>query len=73
VLPFVHSSRAPLRLHTLAIAVGLPQDWLRAEAEAGRIPCLKAGNVLLFNRAAVERALLELAASANAQEGANAV
>jgi hypothetical protein len=35
--------------------------WLRQEAEAGRVPCLKAGNTLLFDPIAVERVLLERA------------
>ena len=31
--------------------------WLRAEADAGRIPCLKAELRYLFNRQAVEKCL----------------
>ena len=40
----------------------LPADWLKAEAQAGRIPCLRAGRRTLFNPDAVERVLLERAA-----------
>jgi hypothetical protein len=40
----------------------VPVAWLRAEAEAGRVPCLRAGKVLLFNLAAVERTLAARAA-----------
>jgi hypothetical protein len=45
-------------VHTLARKLGLSAVWLKAEANAGRIPCLKVGRRLLFNAAAVERALL---------------
>ena len=40
----------------------LPAAWLRAEAEARRIPSLRAGRRLLFSVEAVERALLDRAA-----------
>lgn len=36
---------------------GLTSQWLRKEAEAGRIPSMRAGRRLLFNVAAVEGAL----------------
>lgn len=36
--------------------------WLRAEAEANRIPHIKAGNALLFNPEVVERLLVQRAA-----------
>ena len=35
--------------------------WLRAEAEAGRLPCIRAEKQLLFNADVVERVLLERA------------
>lgn len=37
-------------------------DWIRSEAQAGRLPHLKAGRRLLFSRSAVEKALAERAA-----------
>ena len=37
-------------------------SWLRAEAEAKRIPCVNAGNRYLFNRDAVVDALSARAA-----------
>lgn len=40
----------------------LSVSWLKAEAEAGRIPCLRAGRRLLFDADAVEAALLRRAA-----------
>jgi hypothetical protein len=39
----------------------VPVSWLRGEAEAGRVPCLQAGKVLLFSPETVERVLLERA------------
>jgi hypothetical protein len=50
-----------LRLNRLALQLRLPRDWLRQEALAGRLPCLKVGRRLLFDPAAVERALAERA------------
>jgi excisionase family DNA binding protein len=46
----------------LASAIRLPATWLKREAEAGRIPSLKVGRRLMFNKDAVERVLLERAA-----------
>lgn len=37
----------------------VPVQWLRHEAAAGRIPCLRAGKAILCDFAAVEAALLE--------------
>jgi hypothetical protein len=39
----------------------VPLPWLRAEAEARRIPCLHAGGAILCDVAAVEEVLLERA------------
>jgi hypothetical protein len=47
----------------LAALLRIPAPWLRGEALAGRIPCLRIGRRLLFNPEAVERALAERAAS----------
>ncbi len=52
-----------LTLHRLAAHLRLPREWLRAEAIAGRLPCLRVGRKLLFNLPAVERILAERAAS----------
>jgi len=46
----------------MARRLRVPVHWLRAEAEAGRVPALRAGNVYLFNSEAVERVLTERAA-----------
>ena len=45
----------------MARRLGVRPAWLRAEAEAGRIPGVAAGDTYLFNPEAVERALLERA------------
>ena len=37
----------------------VPVKWLRAEAEAGRVPCLRADSRFLFDPQFVERALLK--------------
>lgn len=49
----------PLRL--MAIRVGVAPAWLKAEADAGRVPHLKIGRRLFFNPELVEQALLNLA------------
>lgn len=46
----------------------LSAAWLKAEAEAGRIPSLKAGRRLLFDAEAVEAALIRRAS----EEGGHA-
>lgn len=50
-----------LSLSGLARHLQLPSEWLRSEALAGRLPCLRAGRRLLFNADAVRRALLRRA------------
>ena len=50
-----------ISLQRLAQRLGLPAAWLKAEAEAGDIPSLRAGRRLVFNHEAVERALIERA------------
>jgi hypothetical protein len=52
-----------VNLNGLSLQLRLPLRWLRAEALAGRIPCLKIGSKLLFNPEAVEKALAERAAT----------
>lgn len=48
-------------LNVAARWLRVPVSWLRAEAEASRIPCLRAGKAILCDFAAVEAALLERA------------
>jgi len=47
---------------------GLSIAWLKAEAEAGRIPCFRAGRKLLFDPEAVEQSLLQRARVAQESE-----
>lgn len=48
-----------LPLNYVARALRVPVRWLREEAQAGRIPCLRAGDRYLANVEEVEAALLE--------------
>jgi hypothetical protein len=56
-------------LNVLARRLRLPVRWLRAEAEAGRIPSLRADNQFLCDPEAVEAALLERARRPARKEG----
>jgi hypothetical protein len=56
-----------LRLSQLAHRLHLPRPWLRDEARAGRIPCLRIGRKLLFSLPAVERVLANRAAAVERQ------
>ncbi|HVT82804.1 MAG TPA: helix-turn-helix domain-containing protein [Phycisphaerae bacterium] len=58
-----------LSLPELADALKLPQGWIRAEADAGRIPNLRIGKRYRFNREAVVAALLARASSVDGKEG----
>jgi hypothetical protein len=50
-----------LPLGAMARQLGLRPTWLKAEAEGGRVPCLVADRLLLFNPDVVERLLAERA------------
>ncbi len=50
-----------LSLGQMARRLRVPVKWLREEADAGRIPGLKAGKAYLFDRETVERVLLDRA------------
>jgi hypothetical protein len=50
-----------LPVNIVARRLRVPVRWLRAEAEAGRVPSLRAANAILCDPAAVETALLERA------------
>ena len=58
----MHKESELLPTGPMARRLRVPVHWLRAEAEAGRVPALRAGNVYLFNSEAVERVLTERAA-----------
>lgn len=55
-----------LTLPRMARRLGVTAGWLRAEAEAGGVPCLRAGKRFLFNPVAVEHALARRAANGEA-------
>lgn len=48
-------------LTAMAHRLRVSRAWLRAEAEAGRVPALPTGDGFLFDAEAVEAALLERA------------
>jgi hypothetical protein len=50
-----------LPLNVIARRLRVPVRWLRAEAQAGRIPTLRADNKYLCDFEAVESALLQRA------------
>jgi hypothetical protein len=56
-----------ISLQRAASRLGVPAAWLRAEAEAGRVPFLRAGRRLLFNPDSVAAALLERAKEGGAK------
>lgn len=53
----------------MARRLRVPVKWLHQEAEAGRVPCLKAHETLLFDADTVERVLLQRARTT--KQGAN--
>jgi hypothetical protein len=54
-------TRALLPLNIAARKLRVPFRWLRGEAEAGRIPCLRTDKQFMCDLEAVEAALLERA------------
>ena len=50
-----------LPIGPMARRLRVPVKWLRTEAEAGRVPHVKAERVYLFDPDAVERVLIERA------------
>ena len=58
-----------LSVKQLAQTLGLPASWIRREALAGRLPCLRAGRSLRFDLAQVEASLAR-AASKGVKHGA---
>lgn len=53
--------RELMPLGSMARYLGVKSNWLRGEAESGRVPNVRAGDTFLFNPAAVERVLQERA------------
>jgi hypothetical protein len=48
-----------IRVAELARATRLPAAWLKREADAGRLPCIRAGRLRMFDLAAVLKALAD--------------
>lgn len=55
----IEENKKPLYLGAMARRLRVPATWLRAEAEAGRIPHLRAGSALLFDPEVVERIVFD--------------
>ena len=62
------TDRKLLRTDSMARRLRVPSRWLHAEAEAGRIPSLKAGRFFLFDPETVEKVLLDRAARGEGAE-----
>lgn len=54
---------SPIPLRHMARLARVPLAWLRTEAEAGRVPALRAGNQWLFDPPAVRSALRKRAST----------
>lgn len=62
-------------LEALSAALALPKGWLKIEADAGRIPCLRVNSRRMFDLQAVRTSLAERAlqnATEQQQEAAHA-
>ena len=57
-----HAPNTLLPIGPMARRLRVTTAWLRDEADAGRVPCLRAGTRYLFAPEAVERVLAERAA-----------
>lgn len=61
-------SESFLPVRQAAVRLGVPAAWLRAEANAGRVPHLRAGRRVLVNPRVVEQVLMDRARKAGAEE-----
>lgn len=60
-MSFNDEPEAFVSLRRAASRIGVPIAWLKAEAEADRVPHLRVSRRLMFNVAEVERVLLDRA------------
>lgn len=58
----INTRPALLPVGPMARRLRVPVAWLKAEADAGRVPSLRAGKAYLFSPEAVEKALVARAA-----------
>jgi hypothetical protein len=67
----MHTTPRPaiMPLGPMARLLGVTSRWLRAEAEAGRIPHLPAGDTILFDADLVEQLLAERARRPVTEQG----
>jgi len=56
-----------VRLHELVRQTRLPAAWLKREADAGRLPCIRTGRLRMFDLAAVLDALSKRQAKGGAR------
>ena len=56
-------NETPVDLTSLADALKLPRNWLKAQADAGSLPALRAGNRTLYFVSHVKRAIFKLGAN----------
>jgi len=63
------SNERPLPLTQMARELGVSVRWLRSEAERGALPHVKADRGLLFDKATVERLLVERAKREGVRRG----
>ncbi len=59
-----------LPIRGMAARLFVTVKWLREEADAGRIPCVRAGRAYLFDAETVERVLLRRAEEGAGREAA---
>lgn len=52
---------ALVSLPDMAERLGVPPRWLKEQAEAGRVPCLRVRRELMFHDATTEAAVLAMA------------
>jgi hypothetical protein len=55
-------TRRLITIRSMAARLRIPAKWLKQEAQAGRIPCLRAGTAILVSPEAVEAELVRRAA-----------
>ncbi len=58
-----------LSLPRMARRLAVPAAWLREQADAGKVPCLRAGKRYLFSPPAVVEALAVIAAKSGGRAG----
>jgi hypothetical protein len=59
-----------ISLSRMSLRAGVTQRWLREQADAGIVPCLKADRRYLFSPIAVMEALAARASQVSSKEGA---